>query len=195
MPVFIAEDKMNRELIIKIRLHLRRLAYAAVCLALALALPFLTGQIPEIGQALSPMHLPVLLCGFICGPLWGLAVGAVAPLLRHFLFTMPPLAAAIPMAFELGVYGLMTGILYRLLPKKVPYIYASLLGSMVCGRIAWGIVKYYLSVAQSGAFTFSAFIAGAVSGSIPGIVCQIILVPLIVMALKKAKIMPEDRLQ
>lgn len=186
---------MNAELVSKLRLHLRRLAYAAMCLALALALPFLTGQIPEIGQALSPMHFPILLCGFICGPVWGLAVGAVAPLLRHLLFTMPPLMTAIPMAFELAVYGLLAGLLYRLLPKKVPYIYVSLLSSMVCGRIVWGIVKYLLTVAQAESFTFSAFIAGAVTGSVPGIVCQIILVPLIVVALKKARIMPEDRLK
>lgn len=188
------EDTMTNTILKKLRIHLRGLAYAAVCLALALVLPFLTGQIPEIGQALSPMHFPVLLCGFICGPLWGLAVGAVAPILRHFLFTMPPLTAAIPMAFELAAYGLMTGILYRIFPRKIPYIYASLIGSMAVGRVVWGCAKYVLTVAQAGSFTFSAFIAGAITGSIPGIICQIVLIPLIVIALRKAKIMPEDRL-
>ena len=170
----------------------RKLVFAAMCLALALVLPFLTGQIPEIGAALSPMHIPALLCGFISGPIWGCLVGAVAPLLRHVLFGMPPLMAAIPMAFELAVYGLSAGILYRLLPKKLPFIYVALIGAMIDGRIVWGIVKLIMSVAQASEFTFAAFIAGAITGSIPGIICHIILIPLIVIALKRAKLMPED---
>ena len=170
----------------------RKLVFAAMCLALALVLPFLTGQIPEIGAALSPMHIPALLCGFICGPVWGGIVGAAAPLLRHVLFGMPPLMAAIPMAFELAVYGISAGVLYRLLPKKVPFLYVALIGAMIDGRIVWGIVKLIMSVAQASEFTFAAFIAGAVTGAIPGIICHIILVPVIVLTLKRAKLMPED---
>ena len=170
----------------------RKLVFAAMCLALALVLPFLTGQIPEIGAALSPMHIPALLCGIICGPVWGGIVGAAAPLLRHVLFGMPPLMAAIPMAFELAVYGISAGVLYRLLPKKVPFLYVALIGAMIAGRIVWGIVKLIMSVAQASEFTFAAFIAGAVTGAIPGIICHIILVPVIVLALKRAKLMPED---
>ena len=170
----------------------RKLVFAAMCLALALVLPFLTGQIPKIGSALSPMHIPALLCGFICGPVWGGIVGAAAPLLRHVLFGMPPLMAAIPMAFELAVYGISAGVLYRLLPKKVPFLYVALIGAMIDGRIVWGIVKLIMSVAQASEFTFAAFIAGAVTGAIPGIICHIILVPVIVLALKRAKLMPED---
>ncbi|MCI8386870.1 MAG: ECF transporter S component [Clostridiales bacterium] len=170
----------------------RSTAFAAMCLALALVLPFLTMQIPSIGQALSPMHIPALLCGFICGPFWGLAVGFVAPLLRHLLFHMPPLVSAIPMAFELAMYGFAAGVLYKLLPKKIPYIYVSLIGAMVAGRIVWGIVSLFSAMARATEFGFAAFIAGSVTGSIPGIICHIILVPLIVIALKKAKLMPED---
>ena len=170
----------------------RTLTFAAMCLALAIVLPFLTGQIPEIGQALSPMHIPALLCGFICGPVWGLIVGFVAPLLRTVLFGMPPFpTVALPMAFELAVYGLSAGILYRILPKKIPYIYVSLIASMLLGRIVWGIVKLLLSIAQASEFTFNAFIAGSVLHSIPGIICHIILIPLIVIALKRAKLLNE----
>ena len=71
-------------------LNTKPLITASVCLALCLVLPFLTGQIPQIGSALSPMHIPVLLAGFLCGPWWAMAVGAVAPLLRFFLFHTPP---------------------------------------------------------------------------------------------------------
>ncbi|MFQ9147705.1 MAG: ECF transporter S component [Eubacteriales bacterium] len=180
-------NKSQKELI-------RTLTLAAMCLALAIVLPFLTMQIPQIGQALSPMHIPALLCGFICGPFWGAAVGFVAPLLRHLMFGMPPLMTAIAMAFELAAYGFFAGLFYKILPKKIPYIYVSLVGAMIVGRIVWGIVKFFISIAQSSEFTFAAFIAGAVTGAIPGIICHIILVPLIVIALKKARLVPEDTL-
>ncbi len=171
----------------------RTLVFAAMCLALAIVLPFLTGQIPEIGQMLSPMHIPALLCGFICGPVWGLIVGFVAPLLRSAIFGMPPFpTVALPMAFELAAYGLASGLLYRLLPKKIPYIYVSLITSMICGRIVWGIAKLILTVAQKSSFTFTMFITGAVTSAVPGIICHIILIPLIVMALKRAKMLSEQ---
>ena len=95
-----------------------RLVLAALFLALTLVLPFLTGQIPQIGSALCPMHFPALLCGFFCGPWYGLAVGLIAPVLRHALFGMPPILTAIAMSFEFAAYGLVSGLLYRLLPPK-----------------------------------------------------------------------------
>ena len=98
---------------------LLRLTTAAMCLALSFLLPFLTGQIPTVGQLLCPMHLPVLLCGFLCGWKWGLAVGVVAPLLRSFTLGMPPLfPTALCMAFELAAYGFLAGFLYKKFPKQ-----------------------------------------------------------------------------
>ena len=88
-------------------------------LALAYVLPFLTGQIPEIGSMLCPMHIPVLLCGFVCGAPYGLVVGFIAPMLRSLTLGMPPLfSTATAMAFELAVYGLVAGLLYKALPKR-----------------------------------------------------------------------------
>ena len=87
----------------------RNLVLAALFLALAFVLPMLTGHIPQVGNMLCPMHLPVLLCGFVLGGPWGLAIGFIAPLLRSVLFGMPPLfPTAISMAFELGTYGLVS---------------------------------------------------------------------------------------
>mgnify|MGYP001045338803 CR=1 FL=1 len=82
--------------------QIRKLTYSALYLAIALVLPFLTGQIPEIGSMLCPMHIPALLCGFVCGWPWGLAVGFVSPLLRSLLFGMPTAYTAVAMAFELA---------------------------------------------------------------------------------------------
>jgi len=167
----------------------RRLAYSALFLALALVLPFLTGQIPTIGKALSPMHIPVMLCGFICGPLWGAAVGAIAPLLRSVLFGMPAMfPGAVAMTFELTTYGILSGWLYRLLPRKPWNIYASLLVAMVGGRLVWGAARFVLAGLSGSEFPFSAFLAGAVTGAIPGIILHIALIPLLVMGLERAKL-------
>ena len=168
---------------------LRHLVYAAVCLALCMLLPFLTGQIPQIGSALSPMHIPVLLAGFLCDPWWAMAVGFVAPMLRHVWLGMPPLITAIAMSFELAAYGLFSGLLYRLLPKKTVNIYVSLIGAMILGRIVWGITMVVISGVSGSAFTWSAFIAGALLNAVPGIILHIVLIPILVMALMRAKVL------
>lgn len=167
-----------------------KLTYAALCLALAMVLPFLTGHIPQIGKALSPMHIPVFLCGFLCGWPWGLAIGFIAPFLRSALFGMPAIyPGACAMAFELATYGFLSGLLYKKLPKKTVNIYLTLLISMLCGRIVWGIARYILAGIDGSEFTFAAFVAGSVTNAIPGIILHIVLIPLVIMALKRAKLM------
>ena len=167
------------------------LTYAAACLALCMVLPFLTGQIPQIGSAISPMHIPVLLAGFICGPWWAMAVGAVSPLLRFALFGMPPIfPTGVAMCFELAAYGLVSGALYARLPKKTSNIYVSLIAAMLTGRVVWGIVEcLLLGLAK---FTWAVFVAGAFTGAIPGIILQLILIPAIVMALRKGNYIFND---
>ncbi len=165
---------------------LRRLILAALFLALAFVLPFLTGQIPQIGSALCPMHIPALLCGFFCGPWYGLAVGAAAPLLRSLIYGMPPLMpTGIAMCFELAAYGFVAGLLYKLLPKKNGYIYVSLISAMLAGRVVWGIARVVLAGLTHSEFVWSAFLAGAFVNAVPGIILHILLVPTLVMALKK----------
>lgn len=167
-----------------------KLTYAALCLALAMVLPFLTGHIPQIGKALSPMHIPVFLCGFLCGWPWGLAIGFIAPFLRSVLFGMPAIfPGACAMAFELATYGFLSGLLYKKLPKKTVNIYVTLLISMLSGRIVWGIARYILAGIDGSEFTFAAFVAGSVTNAIPGIILHIVLIPLVIMALRRAKLM------
>lgn len=168
-------------------LQIRKLTYAALFLALALVLPFLTGQIPQIGSALSPMHIPVLLCGFLVGWPWGLAVGFIAPLLRSVIFGMPVMVpGAVAMAFELAVYGLVSGILYRLLPKKKWSIYVTLIVAMLAGRAVWGIARLIIAGLSGNSFTWALFLAGAFTNAIPGIILHIVLIPVIVMVLERA---------
>lgn len=169
------------------RNSLIQLIISAVCLALCLVLPFLTGQIPQIGSALSPMHLPVLLCGFLCGPVYALAVGAVAPLLRFALFGMPPIfPTGVAMCFELAAYGVISSLMYRRLPRRKLSIYAALLIAMVGGRIVWGLVRWLIAGLAGSSFTFAMFLSGALLKAVPGIIVQIVLIPLLVMAIERA---------
>ncbi len=168
-------------------LRIRKLVYTALYLAIAMVLPFLTGQIPQIGAMLSPMHIPVLLCGFMCGWPWGLAVGFIAPLLRSVLFGMPALfPAAVAMAFELAVYGGMSGLLYRLLPRKPWAVYAALIIAMIAGRVVWGAVRLVLSGLSGTSFTWALFIAGALTNAVPGIILHLVLIPVLVIAMERA---------
>lgn len=168
--------------------QLINLALSAMFLALAFVLPFLTGQIQQIGNMLCPMHIPVILCGFICGGPWGLLVGFIAPFLRSLTLGMPPMFPnAFAMAFELAAYGLMSGVLYRTFPKKKGYIYCSLIISMLIGRIIWGTVQFICMGFDASAFGFAAFWAGAITNAIPGIILQIVIIPVIVMLSEKVK--------
>ena len=172
---------------------LKKMILAALFLALSYVMPFLTGQIPEFGAMLCPLHIPVLICGFICGWRWGLVVGFIAPLMRSAILGMPPMfPTAVCMAFELASYGFVTGMMHKILPRKKGYIYCSLLTAMIIGRIIWGVAMYVCMGLSGGAFTFTAFIAGAVLNAIPGIVVQIVLVPIIVMILDNPKVIKLD---
>lgn len=177
----------------KSTLYVRKIVYSALFLALAMVLPFLTGQIPEIGAALSPLHIPAILCGFICGWPWGLAVGFISPILRSLIFGMPPMMPkAIGMAFEIATYGAVSGLLYKLLPRKPWSVYVSLISAMIAGRVVWGVVRFALAGLQHSTFPFSAFLAGAVLDAVPGIILHIVLIPIIVMVLEKAKLTLND---
>ncbi len=170
----------------KSRKRLMKLILAAFFLAAAYLLPFLTGQIQQIGQQLCPMHLPVLLCGFVCGPFWGLIVGAAAPILRSLGTGMPPLfPTAFAMMFELAAYGFLAGIFRKIFPKKYPYIYLELILAMIGGRLVWGFVKFAIAGFSATKFPLSAFLAGAVLGSIPGIILQIVIIPPLVLLFDK----------
>ncbi len=165
--------------------RIRNLTIAGVCLALALLLPFVTGQIPNVGSMLCPMHIPVLLCAFFVSWKWAMGVGFLAPILRFMLFSMPPMPFGIAMAFELATYGLVASVMYKLLPKKRWSIYIALVSAMILGRIVWGAARMVIAGVTANPFTWQMFIGGALLEAIPGIIIQIVLIPIIVMAVKK----------
>jgi len=175
---------------------IRKLTASAACLALCILLPFLSGNNPQLGSILGLMHIPVLLCGFAAGPVFAAATGFIAPLLRFLLFQSPPFAPlpylpvppGIAMMFELAVYGLVSGLLYNKLPKKPLYLYVSLVTAMLSGRLVWGASMLIISPFYDNPFTWAAFTAGAFVVALPGIILHIVIVPVIVMALQKARI-------
>lgn len=165
-----------------------KMVTAALLMAVGIILPFITMQVPAIGNMLLPMHIPVILCGFLCGGGYGMAIGLVLPLLRSILFGMPPLMPiATAMAFELATYGLVSGFLYGKLWEKRAGICLSLIGAMIAGRIVWGVVSFGLFSMLGNPFTWQIFFVQAVINAIPGIILQLILIPMIVYAIKRRK--------
>lgn len=155
----------------------KKLVLAGLFIALGFVLPFITGQIPNIGNMLLPMHIPVLIAGFVLGGKYGFIIGFIVPLLRNLLLSMPPLPIAIPMAFELATYGVVTGFLYNKLAKNKPNIYVSLIVAMLAGRLVWGIASYIIFAINGTAFTLEMFIAGGFLNAVIGIVLQLIIIP------------------
>lgn len=173
---------------------LYKLLVSAVLLALGMVLPFLTGQIPTIGQAISPLHIPAFIAGLTCGWGWGAALGFVLPLLRSVVFGMPPLVAvAIPMAFELAAYGALAGLMDPLLRrrmKRFPAMLGALLIAMVGGRILGGVAKAIVMGVTGSSFTLGMFVSSYFVTTAPGAVIHLILVPALVLALEKAHLSP-----
>ncbi len=171
------------------RSGITKLVLAAFFMGLGLVLPFLTGQIPEIGSRLLPMHIPILLCGFVCGTPYGFIVGFLTPIVRSLIWGAPPLyPTAVAMMFELATYGALAGFFHKAFPKKPSYIYTSLILSMLGGRLVWGLAQYIMLTVERKAFTLQMFMAGAFINAVPGIVLQLILIPILLNALRDAKL-------
>ncbi len=159
----------------------------ALFLAIGMVLPMFIGQVRFLGQAISPMHIPVYLCGMIVGAPYGALMGFILPLLRSVMFGMPPMIpGGAAMAFEMCTYGLVSGLLYdRLKNKKIAGIYLSLIPAMIAGRIVWGIARAVIAGATKSQFTYAMFISGALTTALPGIIIHLIVVPAILAALEK----------
>ena len=167
--------------------QIKNLTLSAMFAALGMVLPMITGSIPQIGNMLLPMHIPVFFCGLICGWQYGLAVGAVLPVMRSLIFGMPPLyPVAAAMTFELAAYGFVSGFLYNRSKKQcVAALYLSIVAAMLAGRIVWGAAEVILLGIAGNAFTWQAFMAGAFLNAVPGIIIQLTLIPALMVVLDR----------
>jgi predicted membrane protein len=171
---------------------IKKMVLTAMFLAIGLVLPFFTGQIPQIGSMLLPMHIPVFLCALIVGEKWAAPMAFILPLMRSMLFGMPPMyPTAIGMAFELATYAFAAGYLYGHSKWQCSIaLLRCLVIAMVAGRVVWGIVQTILLGLGGNTFTMQAFMAGALFKAIPGIILQLILIPAVMIALNRTKLVP-----
>ena len=149
-----------------------------------------------VGNMLLPMHLPVLICGLICGWQYGGIIGFLLPLLRYMLFSAPPMPNGIAMAFELAAYGAIAGFLYnRSKWQCIVSLYRSLLIAMIGGRVVWGAVRVLMLGMGGSSFSWQMFMAGAFLNAIPGIILQLVFIPALMVALNRTGLVPFHRAQ
>ena len=167
----------------------KKLVFTAVCAALCLVLPMAFHTIPNAGSIFLPMHIPVLLCGLICGWPYGGVCGIIGPLLSSLVTGMPPAAMLPSMMVECCAYGFTTGMLMRHLHTKyaVVDLYISLVSAMIVGRVLAGFAKAWIFTPGISPF---AWVTTSLIAGIPGIIIQLILMPMVVLGLTKAKLIP-----
>jgi len=164
----------------------KKVVLTALFIALGLTLPMITANVPMIGNMLLPMHFPIIICGLICGVGYGALAGVITPLLRSFIFGMPPLfPIATAMAFELAAYGAVAGLVYVVIQKSKGSVYPALIISMLSGRAVWGVVTFILFRMMGKTLTLQMFLAGAFTNAVPGIVGQLIIIPVLMYYLAK----------
>lgn len=162
------------------------MAAAALCVALGIALPLATREIPDAESVLLPAHLPVLLCGLLCGPAYGLACGILTPMLSNVLASLPP--TALPgRIWELATYGFTAGLLVCLMRSRARAlgVYAALIGAMLAGRVVCGVRN--VLIFPAGEYTLEMWLRTSFVTALPGILIQLVLLPLVVLALWKSE--------
>lgn len=172
----------------KTKKYIWEMVIAALCVALGVVLPVAVHGIPNAGSVLLPMHLPVLLCGLLCGPAYGLACGVLTPLLSSLITSMPPAAMLPSMICELAVYGLVAGLMILIIRtgSQAANVYISLVAAMLLGRVVYGVVNALIF--RAGEYSLQMWLTASFVTALPGIIIQLVLLPLVVLALRKAKL-------
>ena len=167
---------------------IKKMVISALFIAIGVVLPLAFHSVPNAGRVLLPMHIPILLCGIVCGFPYGLFVGIITPILSSLLLGMPPAAILPSMICELAAYGAASSLLMRYVRGKNIYarIYISLIGAMLLGRIIFGALNSIIF--DAGSYSMQIWLAAAFVTALPGIVIQILVIPTIVIVLQKAKL-------
>ena len=168
---------------------IRRLVMTALCVALGVVLPQALHAIPNAGNVLLPMHIPVLLCGLCCGWTYGLGCGVLTPALSHLISGMPPAAVLPAMICELAAYGLIAGFTARFIHtgKRTADIYIQLISAMLLGRVVYGVANALIF--RAGAYSMEVFLTAAFVTALPGIILQLVLLPALILILEKARVL------
>ena len=163
----------------------KQLVLTAMFIALGVILPQAFHAIPNAGSIFLPMHIPVLISGYVTGPLFGMICGILTPVLSHLIFSMPPAPILPSMICELAVYGLMTGLLNKVIKIENDYVkaYVVLILSMLAGRLTYGILNTLIF--KAGSYSFAAWTSAAFVTALPGIIIQLLIIPILVVRLRK----------
>ncbi len=170
--------------------YVKKLVFTAVCAALCVVLPMAFHTVQNAGQVFLPMHIPVLLCGLMCGWPFGFVCGLLGPALSSLLTSMPPAAMLPSMMLECAAYGCVTGLMMKFVHTKhlTSDLYISMVTAMIAGRVLAGLAKSLIFSPGTAPF---AWVTTSLVAGIPGILIQLVLIPLVVLALTKAKLLPK----
>lgn len=171
---------------------IRKITATAILIAMCTILP-MAFHLIGAGSTFAPMHIPVLLCGLICGGWYGLACGVIGPVISSILTGMPAPTILVSMIPELITYGVITGLLMRVVRtgKFTADLYVSMVVAMLAGRIVGGIAKALFYLGTGSAYSLGLWASGYFVTSLPGIIVHLVLVPVLMLALKRAKLIPE----
>ena len=169
----------------------KRLCLTAVFTAMCVILPMAFHSV-GLGSTFAPMHIPVLMCGLVCGGGYGLLCGLVGPILSSVLTGMPGTAMLVSMVPELMAYGLITGVLMGKVKtgKTLADLYISLGAAMILGRVVAGIAKMLLYMGGEG-YSVGLWISAHFVSAAPGIICHLVVIPILVSALMRARLLPK----
>lgn len=168
---------------VMMKLTSKQITLTALFITLGIILPIVFHQTGIAGRIFLPMHIPVFLAGIFVGPIGGLIVGLVCPVLSFLLTGMPPPYAVPLMSLELTAYGVSMGILIKII--KLPIL--SLLLAMILGRLAFALGLFVFGLFLSLPYGPEAFIKVSVITGLPGIALQLILIPLLIETIQLAK--------
>ena len=172
---------------------IKKICICAICIALCYVLPVALHSF-GLGSILSPMHIPVLLCGLVCGSFYGMFCGIAGPILSSILSGMPPMTMLFSMIPELMVYGLATGLAMKYVRtgKLLADVYLSLTAAMLLGRVVGGVAKaLFIAIMATGdAFSIGIWATSYFVGTLPGIIVHLILVPMLISVLTSVKVIP-----
>lgn len=171
--------------------YTKKTVLTAACIALCVVLPMVFHAIPNAGNIWLPIHIPVLLCGLICGPKFGLFCGIAGPIISSLLTQMPPVAYLPAMLFELAIYGLFSGLFIRLIRtgKQLTDMLISLVLAMISGRIVYGVANALIF--RAGKYSLQTWLTSAFVTAAPGIILELFLIPSVIISLQKSSLIPE----
>lgn len=169
----------------------KKACICSICAALCCVLP-LAFHAVGLGAAFSPLHLPVLLCALLCGPVYGGFCGLAGAVVSCLLTSMPSPFQLIYMIPEVCTYGVIAGWLSGRVHtgRVLPDLWLSLIPAMLLGRVVGGAVQAVLYLSTAREYSLALWAGGYLAGTLPGAALQLAVLPPLALALMRAGLVP-----